>query len=170
MSNVRSILVVDDDPELASALTEQLALHDEFETRTVDTAGKAIADSGIDAGPRGPSAANACSVDVATFCDEAPGTLSTAPCELGCNDAETSCARVLPSNVDPALFDGDAPAWTVPTNATYDTSECTGGTVAPQLAPGPRCACGASRRSPSRRAPGSASPDRGRWSCSRRAR
>jgi DNA-binding response OmpR family regulator len=43
MSNVRSILVVDDDSELANALSEQLALHDEFETLTVDTAGKAIA-------------------------------------------------------------------------------------------------------------------------------
>ncbi|MEJ1937348.1 response regulator, partial [Nostoc sp. NIES-2111] len=43
MSNVRSILVVDDDPELANALSEQLALHDEFSTKTVDTAGKAIA-------------------------------------------------------------------------------------------------------------------------------
>jgi DNA-binding response OmpR family regulator len=43
MSNVRSILVVDDDPELAHALSEQLALHDEFSTRTVDTASKAIA-------------------------------------------------------------------------------------------------------------------------------
>lgn len=43
MSNVRSILVVDDDPELAGALAEQLALHEEFETSTVDTAAKALA-------------------------------------------------------------------------------------------------------------------------------
>ncbi|WP_460449848.1 response regulator transcription factor [Alsobacter sp. SYSU BS001988] len=43
MSNVRSILVVDDDTELAAALAEQLALHEEFEPRTVDTAAKALA-------------------------------------------------------------------------------------------------------------------------------
>ncbi len=43
MSNVRSILVVDDDTELAGALSEQLALHEEFDTRTVDTAAKALA-------------------------------------------------------------------------------------------------------------------------------
>ena len=33
MSNIRSILVVDDDMELAGALSEQLALHEEFEPR-----------------------------------------------------------------------------------------------------------------------------------------
>lgn len=43
MSNVRSILVVDDDVELASALAEQLALHEEFAPQTVDTAAKALA-------------------------------------------------------------------------------------------------------------------------------
>ncbi|MHB2168330.1 response regulator transcription factor [Alsobacter sp. R-9] len=43
MSNVRTILVVDDDLELAAAVCEQLALHQEFTTTTVDTAGKAIA-------------------------------------------------------------------------------------------------------------------------------
>ena len=43
MSSTRSILVVDDDVELAGALSEQLALHEEFETRTVDTAAKALA-------------------------------------------------------------------------------------------------------------------------------
>ena len=43
MSNVRSILVVDDDTELAGALSEQLALHEEFDTKTVDTAAKALA-------------------------------------------------------------------------------------------------------------------------------
>jgi DNA-binding response OmpR family regulator len=51
MSNTRSILVVDDDVELAGALSEQLALHEEFEPMTVDTAAKAIAvvrDSRID--------------------------------------------------------------------------------------------------------------------------
>lgn len=42
MSNVRSILVVDDDLELASALSEQLALHEEFSPVTVNTAAKAI--------------------------------------------------------------------------------------------------------------------------------
>ncbi|MFO1150194.1 MAG: response regulator transcription factor [Alsobacter sp.] len=51
MSNKRNILVVDDDSELADALSEQLALHEEFEAQTVDTAAKAIAavkDSRID--------------------------------------------------------------------------------------------------------------------------
>jgi DNA-binding response OmpR family regulator len=43
MSNVRSILVVDDDLELSGALAEQLALHEEFQPTTVDTAAKAIA-------------------------------------------------------------------------------------------------------------------------------
>ncbi|MCP8938719.1 response regulator transcription factor [Alsobacter sp. SYSU M60028] len=43
MANVRSILVVEDDPDLAGALAEQLALHEEFEARTVDTAAKALA-------------------------------------------------------------------------------------------------------------------------------
>jgi len=43
MSNIRSILVVDDDTELAAALSEQLALHEEFAAITVDTAAKAMA-------------------------------------------------------------------------------------------------------------------------------
>jgi DNA-binding response OmpR family regulator len=43
MSNIRSILVVDDDTELAAALSEQLALHEEFAPITVDTAAKAMA-------------------------------------------------------------------------------------------------------------------------------
>jgi DNA-binding response OmpR family regulator len=43
MSNKRSILVVDDDAELADALAEQLALHEEFSPQTVDTAAKALA-------------------------------------------------------------------------------------------------------------------------------
>ena len=43
MSNVRSILVVDDDVELSGALAEQLALHEEFLPTTTDTAAKAIA-------------------------------------------------------------------------------------------------------------------------------
>jgi DNA-binding response OmpR family regulator len=43
MSNKRNILVVDDDSELADALSEQLALHEEFDAQTVDTAAKAIA-------------------------------------------------------------------------------------------------------------------------------
>lgn len=43
MSNKRSILVVDDDAELADALAEQLALHEEFSPHTVGTAAKALA-------------------------------------------------------------------------------------------------------------------------------
>jgi DNA-binding response OmpR family regulator len=43
VTNVRSILVVDDDQELSGALAEQLALHEEFQPTTADTAAKAIA-------------------------------------------------------------------------------------------------------------------------------
>lgn len=42
MSNSRKILIVDDDEELRSSLTDQLALHDEFEVVSVGTAGKGI--------------------------------------------------------------------------------------------------------------------------------
>jgi DNA-binding response OmpR family regulator len=42
MSNVRKILLVDDDEELREQLREQLALHDEFEIATAGTAGKGI--------------------------------------------------------------------------------------------------------------------------------
>jgi DNA-binding response OmpR family regulator len=42
MANARKILVVDDDPELRQALSEQLALHEEFETRAVETAQAAL--------------------------------------------------------------------------------------------------------------------------------
>ena len=42
MANARKILVVDDDAELSNALVEQLALQEEFETDTVDTAQAAL--------------------------------------------------------------------------------------------------------------------------------
>ena len=42
MSNARRILVVDDDDDLRESLKEQLALHDEFDVTTADTAGKGI--------------------------------------------------------------------------------------------------------------------------------
>ncbi len=42
MSNARRILVVDDDDDLREGLKEQLALHDEFDVTTADTAGKGI--------------------------------------------------------------------------------------------------------------------------------
>lgn len=42
MSNARRILVVDDDEDLREPLREQLALHDEFDVFTTDTATKAI--------------------------------------------------------------------------------------------------------------------------------
>src|ERR1700761_5652519 len=42
MSNTRSILVVDDDPDLAQSLAEQLALHEEFEASTVHSAAQAF--------------------------------------------------------------------------------------------------------------------------------
>jgi DNA-binding response OmpR family regulator len=42
MSNVRKILIVDDDAELRDTLVEQLALHEEFEASGVDTAAKGL--------------------------------------------------------------------------------------------------------------------------------
>lgn len=87
-----------------------------------------------DAGPSCTSAEDACSGDVATVCDEASGVTSTVPCALGCNAAGTTCARLLPSNVDPALFEGAASAWAVASSTTYDTSTCAGGSVEEQLA------------------------------------
>jgi DNA-binding response OmpR family regulator len=43
MSNTRKILIVDDDVELRSALVEQLALHEEFESVAVDNGTKGVA-------------------------------------------------------------------------------------------------------------------------------
>jgi DNA-binding response OmpR family regulator len=45
MANARKILVVDDDPELRHALVEQLALHEEFDTRAVESAQAALQDA-----------------------------------------------------------------------------------------------------------------------------
>ena len=42
MPNTRKILIVDDDPELRTALVEQLALHDEFEAVAADTGTKGV--------------------------------------------------------------------------------------------------------------------------------
>jgi len=42
MATTRKILVVDDEAELRQALAEQLALHEEFETETADTAQTAL--------------------------------------------------------------------------------------------------------------------------------
>ena len=42
MSNIRKILIVDDDAELRDALVEQLALHEEFESVAADTGSKAL--------------------------------------------------------------------------------------------------------------------------------
>ena len=42
MSNVRKILIVDDDTELREALVEQLALHEEFEATSVDSGTKGV--------------------------------------------------------------------------------------------------------------------------------
>src|SRR5712671_5931767 len=42
MATTRKILVVDDEAELRQALAEQLALHEEFETETADTAQTAV--------------------------------------------------------------------------------------------------------------------------------
>jgi DNA-binding response OmpR family regulator len=42
MSNVRNILIVDDDAELRDALVEQLGLHEEFDAVAVDTGSKGV--------------------------------------------------------------------------------------------------------------------------------
>jgi DNA-binding response OmpR family regulator len=42
MSNIRYILIVDDDAELREALLEQLRLHEEFEANAVETATKGV--------------------------------------------------------------------------------------------------------------------------------
>jgi DNA-binding response OmpR family regulator len=42
MSNVRQILIVDDDTELRETLVEQLALHEEFQAVAVDTGAKGV--------------------------------------------------------------------------------------------------------------------------------
>jgi DNA-binding response OmpR family regulator len=42
MSNVRRILIVDDDTELRETLVEQLALHEEFDAVAVDTGAKGV--------------------------------------------------------------------------------------------------------------------------------
>jgi DNA-binding response OmpR family regulator len=42
MSNVRKILVVDDDRDLAQSIADQLALHEEFETVSAHTAAQAL--------------------------------------------------------------------------------------------------------------------------------
>lgn len=42
MSNIRKILIVDDDAELRDALLEQLRLHEEFEAGAVETATKGV--------------------------------------------------------------------------------------------------------------------------------
>ena len=41
MPNTRKILIVDDDPEMREALTEQLSLHEEFEAIAVERAARA---------------------------------------------------------------------------------------------------------------------------------
>ncbi len=42
MSNARKLLIVDDDAELRDTLVEQLALHEEFEAQSQDSAAKGI--------------------------------------------------------------------------------------------------------------------------------
>ena len=42
MPNTRKILIIDDDPELRGALTEQLSLHEEFEAATAETGTKGV--------------------------------------------------------------------------------------------------------------------------------
>src|SRR5271163_3483069 len=42
MPNTRKILIVDDDPELREALTEQLSLHEEFEAEAVENGAKGV--------------------------------------------------------------------------------------------------------------------------------
>ena len=40
MPNTRKILIVDDDPELRDALTDQLSLHEEFEAAVAENGTK----------------------------------------------------------------------------------------------------------------------------------
>jgi DNA-binding response OmpR family regulator len=42
MPNTRKILIVDDDPGLRDALTEQLSLHEEFEVLAVENGSKGV--------------------------------------------------------------------------------------------------------------------------------
>jgi CheY-like chemotaxis protein len=42
MPNTRKILIVDDDPEMRDALTEQLSLHEEFEAIAVENGSKGV--------------------------------------------------------------------------------------------------------------------------------
>ena len=42
MPNTRKILIVDDDPELRGALTEQLSLHEEFEAVAAENGSKGV--------------------------------------------------------------------------------------------------------------------------------
>ena len=42
MPNTRKILIVDDDPEMRDALTEQLSLHEEFEALAVESGSKGV--------------------------------------------------------------------------------------------------------------------------------
>ena len=42
MPNTRNILIVDDDPELREALTEQLSLHEEFEAVAAENGSKGV--------------------------------------------------------------------------------------------------------------------------------
>ena len=42
MSTARTILLVDDDHELRESLKDQLALHDEFDIKTAETAGQGV--------------------------------------------------------------------------------------------------------------------------------
>ena len=42
MPNTRKILIVDDDPEMRDALTEQLSLHQDFETLAVEHGSKGV--------------------------------------------------------------------------------------------------------------------------------
>jgi DNA-binding response OmpR family regulator len=42
MSNARKILIVDDDDELRGTLSEQLSLHEEFETAVASTASEGL--------------------------------------------------------------------------------------------------------------------------------
>ena len=43
MPNTRKILIVDDDPEMRDALTEQLSLHEEFEAIAVENGSRGVA-------------------------------------------------------------------------------------------------------------------------------
>ena len=68
MPNTRKILIVDDDPELRDALTEQLSLHEEFEAVAAEN------------GSKGVQAAKAGQIDLVIMDVACPTSTAAKPC------------------------------------------------------------------------------------------